>query len=479
MTPRFPAALAALLFFAVGFLTRAATSLWYDELFTVWVSSRPWGDLIHQSNLDGFTPPLFYALVKALSLAGLQSQDLRVLPLIFGGLAVLLGLQACERLFGSASRTVALLVIPGSAYLFTFSHELRPYSVLLACAFLFLGQLGGPSSRKSDVRSGGLALVATALSYLGLLMVVLWVVECRHRRAKALLGVMSLIGLLLAAPGLIKVFGLAGARMDSRFAWSEATPVLSTVFFGMAPVPSGRGIEVMSVVLLAILLVAAHRHRESSALAFLVRAFAAFALMLLALHAVVRIGFAPRYFALSMSVLLLLLVGVLSRMGKAGPVIALLLLGINALAIFRYLTLLPPPREDWREAMGRLEKRLGDEGVLLALPFHHAAVAAHAYAPGLKLGGGYTSRDGPLFWYEPPASFRGYSFEDLRQVEDAGEVLGRLANATEVCLLSDEPDVTNTATVFRAFEQLGGAEPFATGDPRLRALCRKANRRAP
>jgi hypothetical protein len=235
----------------------------------------------------------------------------------------------------------------------------------------------------------------------------------------------------------------------------------------------------MSLVLLATLLAAAHRLRRSAPLAFLIRAFAAFALMLLALNAVVRTGFAPRYFALSMTVLLLLLAGVLSRIGKAGPVIALLLLGINAIAIFRYLTVLPPPREDWREAMARLEKRLGAEGVLLAFPFHHAAVAAHAYAPGLKLGGGYTSRSGPLFWYEPPASFRGYSFEDLRQVDNAGEILGRIANASEVCLLSDEPDVTKTATVFRAFDQLGGAEPFATGDPRLRALCRKANRPFP
>lgn len=479
MTPRFPAALAAFVFFAVGFLTRAVTSLWYDELFTLWVSSRPWGDLIHQANLDGFTPPLFYALVKALSLAGLQSEDLRVLPLIFAGLAVLLGLSACERLFGSASRTVALLVVPGSAYLFTFSHELRPYSVLLAFAFLFLGQLGGPSSAKSDARSGGAALVASAFSYLGLFMVVLWVIECRRRWSRAWLGIMSLVGLILAAPGLMKAFGLAAARMDSSMAWSEESPALSRILFGMAPVPSGGEIEVISLVFLAALLAAGHRQWPSAPLAFLIRAFAAFAVLLLALHAVVRIGFAPRYFALSMSVLLLLLVGVLSRIGKAGPVIALLLLGMNAIAIFRYLTVLPPPREDWREAMGRLEKRLGAEGVLLAFPFHHAAVAAHAYAPGLKLGGGYTSRSGSLFWYEPPASFRGYSFEDLRRLEDGGEALRRIADVSEMCLLSDEPDVTKTATVFRAFEQLGGAEPFATGDPRLRVLCRKANRPSP
>src|SRR5262245_13567148 len=41
-----------------------AESLWYDELFTVWVARRPWGDVMAQTAADGFTPPLFYALVK-------------------------------------------------------------------------------------------------------------------------------------------------------------------------------------------------------------------------------------------------------------------------------------------------------------------------------------------------------------------------------------------------------------------------------
>lgn len=472
MKPRLPTALAALVFLAVGFLTHAGQSFGYDELFTLWMSSMPWGDLVPQATADGFTPPLFYALVKALSLAGVQDESLRVLPIVFGSLAVLLALQACERLFGSTSRTVAFLVIPCSAYLFTFSHELRPYSALLAFAFFFLGQLGGPSSLKSDVRSGFAALVATAFSYLGLFLVGLWVIEGRRRWSKPRLVVMSLVALMLCAPGLAKAFGLAAARSEASIEWSKEWPALSTVFFGLAPVPSDGRVEVVSLCLLVLLLGVAHRHKDRPALAFLIRAFGAFIVMLLALDAVVRIGFAPRYFALSMSALLLLLVGSLARIGKVGTAIALVLLGMNVIAIFRYLTILPAARADWREAIGRIEKRLGPEGVLLAFPFHHAAVAAHAYAPRLKLGGGYTSRSGPVFWYAPPASFHGYAFEDLRKLQDAHDVFRGLASTSEVCLLSDEPDVTKTATVFSAFEQLGNVESFATGDPRLRALCR-------
>ena len=207
-------------------------------------------------------------------------------------------------------------------------------------------------------------------------------------------------------------------------------------------------------------------------LALPARAFAGFTLAVVALDAAVPIGFAPRYFALPVSALLLLGVGAISRMGRRGLLVALLFFGVNALAIHRYLNVPPPPREDWRTAMARLESRLGMGGVLLAFPFHHAAVAAHAYAPGLVLGGGYTSRRGPLFWYEPPASFAGYAFEGLKRTDEAEPILRRLAAASDLCLLSDEPDPGKTRLLFDAFEALGGTLPLDTGDPRLRARCR-------
>ena len=123
--------------------------------------------------------------------------------------------------------------------------------------------------------------------------------------------------------------------------------------------------------------------------------------------------------------------------------------------------------------MGRLQARLGVDGVLLAFPFHHAAVAVSAYAPEVRLGGGYTSRTGSVFWYEPPAAFHGYAFSDLHPLDDVREALRRLARTSDLCLLSDERDTTKTAAVFEEFKRLGGVETFETGDPRLRALCRK------
>jgi hypothetical protein len=465
--------LGSLAFVAAAFATRAGQSLGYDELFTVWVSSRSPVDLIHQANLDGFTPPAFYALVKAFSLAGLSNENLRVVSIGLAGLAVFLGLQATERLFGPASRWPALFLIPGSAYLFTFAHELRPYSALLCCAFFFLGELGGPPSGKSDLKAAVAALVATSFSYLGASMVALWLFECRRRCARLSLALVSLLCVLLCAPGLQKAFTLAASSIDSQIAWSAVRPALSPVFFGLAPFPFDARIELLAVILLILLLLGAHYPKSLPAQTFLTRAFGVFTFGVLALDAFVPIGFAPRYFALPMAALLLLIAGVLTRAGRAGLLIAAVILCLNGLAVFRYLTIEPSPREDWRGAMARFEARLGSTGVLLAFPFHHAAVAARAYAPGLAVGGGYTSRTGPVFWYEPPASFGGYSFDGLKRLDDAGEAFRRLALASDVCVISDEPDIRKTAALFGVFEALGRAEPFDTGDPRLRALCRR------
>lgn len=465
-------ALAATVVLIAAFTTRAAMSLDYDELFTVWVASRPLRDLVRQANLDGFTPALFYALVKLVSFAGLAREDLRVLPVLFGGLAAFLGLQASERLFGSPSRVAALVLIPASAYVFTFAHELRPYSAVLACAFYFLGRLGGPVSERSDVRAAVAALAATSLSYLGAALAAVWILECRRRRPASHLILMTLLTAGLCAPGLQKAFGLAGAGVESRIVWLQSGPSLSTAFLGLASLPSHRWIEILSRMFLAALLVLAWRARARAPLGFLARGFAVFTASLIALDAAVPIGFAPRYLALSMSALLLLIVGAVPLLGRAGPMVAIALLAANGAAVYRYLTLEPPVREDWRGAMRRLESRLGSEGVLLAFPFHHAAVAAHAYAPRLRMGGGYTSRGGPLFWYDPPMTFTGYDFTGLTRLNDPRETLRRLSSASDVCVFSDEPDEAKTASVFEAFTSQGGAEPLATGDPRLRALCR-------
>jgi phage shock protein PspC (stress-responsive transcriptional regulator) len=468
---RRPFLFASVLFAAAALVSRGVQSLDYDELFTVWVASRPFPELIHQANVDGFTPPLFYLLVKAVALAGLAQEDLRVIPGVFAGLAVYWGLAAASRLFGASVRWLAVLLICGSACLYTFAHELRPYSALLACSFLCLGQLGGPISRRSDQRAMIAAVAATAFSYLGASLVLLWLIECRRRMARSTLAAVFILTLVLCSPGLGKAMGLQAAAKTSSIVWAPTRPAL-TDMLGLASFPVSPWIEGMVVALLVAILALAHRVGRATELSYLLRSLLVVAASLVTLDAFVRIGFAPRYLALPASVLLLLMVGALSRLGRAGMATALVIGAVNVFAIHRYLVIEPPPREDWRGAMAKLEARLGTDGVLLAFPFHHAAVAAHAYSPGLRVGGGYTSRSGPVFWYQPPATFDGYAFEGLTRLDDVGQVLRGLASTSDLCLLSDEPDSTKTAGVFRAFAELGRSTFVSVGDPRLRVICR-------
>jgi hypothetical protein len=468
--------LAALGLVGVAYATRARQSFGYDELFTVWVAARPFREVVDQANLDGFTPPGFYVLVRLLWLMGISNEDLRVLPILFAGLAVFAGLRASEALFGPAARTPALLLIPGSAYLFTFAHELRPYSALLFFGFAFLALLGRPATSLKDGWAAGLAVIAALLSYLGVALIALWILETWKRRPRSQAICVGLAAIVVAAPGLRKAFRLVGANIDGGISWPEGPPALSSILFGLAPISFPAWVEVVSFGLLVLLLIAASTRVSLAALGLPARALMTFTLAVVGLDAVLPIGFAPRYFALPMSALLLLIVGALSRLGRGGVFLALALFGANTLGIFRYLEARPAAREDWRSAMARIEGRLGSGGVLLAFPFHHAAVAAHAYAPGLVLGGGYPSQGGPLFWYEPGTPFAGYSFTGLRRVDEAEPLLRKLSAASDVCLLSDEPDPAKTRRIFSAFEGLGGTVPLDTGDARLRAICRIRDR---
>lgn len=462
-----PVLVGAGVFFAAWF-TRRAHSLSFDELFTVWVASRPWADLVHQTSLDGFTPPLFYAIVKLVSLAGLRLEDLRIVPALFAALAVGMGVHASERAFGARARGPAIVLLGASAWVLSFAHELRPYSLLMAAAFYVLGELSRPDGAVRD-RVAGAALVATAASYLGLFLVVLWVVESRRRQPWSRLVGVLLTGLGLCLPAALKVVRMSLA--SSTISWLPEAPSFSRVFFGLASTPVAPWIEALAVCGLGLALWLAIRSGDVS-LRFWARAFVLLTALILALDAVVRIGFAPRYAVLSVSALLLLVIGLIARAGRARLGVASGLLALNLLALQRYLAPESAPRENWRGAMGAVTARLGPSGTLVAFPFHHAAVAAAAYAPELRVGGGYASRSGPVYWYEPPAAFKGYDFADLRAIDDVGAVFDRLAPARDVCLLSDEPDATKTARVFEAFAAEGLVAPLETGDSRIRVVCR-------
>lgn len=452
-------------------------SLAYDELFTVWVASQPWSDLIPQANLDGFTPPSFYALIKLATLFGLRNEGLRLVPVAFGAMAVFLGIEAARRRFGRRGALISFLVIPSSSYVFTFSHELRPYSALLAFGMAFLGCLGGEPSNRKDHLALVAAFVGSLFSYLGLFMVALWMFEARARISRRRLLAVATGASALALPALLKVAAIKSHGAPGIPNWTNGLSP-SSILFGLAPAPfDGRLAAALIAALVVALLLAASltagfRSGRISAEGLLVRACVLWSVMVAVIDGAVPIGFAPRYFVLPMAAFLLLLAGRFACMRRLGVALALLVAAGNLISTSRYLTRVPAAREDWRQALARVQTQVGSDGVVLAFPFHHGAVAASAYAPRLKVGGGYTSRSGPVYWYEPPTLFRGYSFEDLRPIQDVRASFGRVASESNVCLLSDEPDPAKTAGVFDAFAQLDRVSVLDAGDPRIRILCR-------
>ena len=283
---------------------------------------------------------------------------------------------------------------------------------------------------------------------------------------------MSAAALAISLPGLSKAVRLGGAWPRVEIDLNQPPPRLSEFIFGLAPAPFGTEFEAALWFLAALAsVIAIRRGQADPAFALLLRSLACSLAVVTLLHGVVRTGFAPRYLAVAWCATALIGVGLASSAPRWGVFLSVMVWTANLAAIHGYLKASPQARQDWREAMARFEKRLGSRGTLLSFPFHHGAVAAHAYAPGLEVGGGFTSRQAAVYWYDAPARFSGYGFEGLRRFETAEEALTRIASRLEVCLVSDEPDVTKTATVFGAFKRQG-ARPFDTGDPRLRALCR-------
>lgn len=464
--------LGALATFAACWLTRGRQSLDFDECFTLWVAGRPVGEVVSQANLDGFTPPAFYFLVKALAATGLALEDLRVLPAAAAGLATALALASLVRTHGSSLSTwiVGWGVFVLSPLTLGFGHELRPYSVLLACAWSLLSSLSSPPDGEGDWPAVVAALIATLFSYLGLFLVILWAVERARSVARVRLTLVVGLGLLLCLPAAFKVLRMAANARDGGIVRVRQSPDLAALVFGLSP---GLGSPLVNGLLLggvALLLVHAARSRDA-ALRLGLRAFLLLSCLLFLLGSSVETGFAPRYMLVPASALLFTLAAALARSRRFGLLGGCLAASMHLTADVRYLTENPPPRENWREALGRIERVVGPEGTLLSFPFHHGAVVAAAYSPRLRVGGGYGSRTGPVYWYAPPKEFRGYIFDDLKPASDPVAAMASLAPGP-VCLLTDEPDPSKTRSIFDAFRAAQRASEFDTGDPRLRALCR-------
>lgn len=162
--------MAAFAAYRIPELTRYA--LWYDELFSLSLAQRDWGDLLAGAVTDRTNPPLFYALLKAwMGVGGESVAWMRLLPCAFGILVaapmVALARRVARAMSGgdgvarlpatgapggaphdagdAASTelalpfTVALVAVAAASPLAVFlSNELRAYSLMLLLSATWL-----------------------------------------------------------------------------------------------------------------------------------------------------------------------------------------------------------------------------------------------------------------------------------------------------------------------------------------------------
>jgi hypothetical protein len=416
-------------------------SLWFDELFTLFVARQPPGEMLRQAAADGFTPPLYYLLVGLALRAGLALESLRLVSAGFGLLALVGLLRLATRLFGSAAGMIAVALAGLSPFLVSMSQELRPYTAFLACAAFaadcFVRWRAEPGLGRGLLWVAWL-LGAAAFSYLGLALVPLALLGAalapRGRLAGLALALLALFAsLLISLPGLHKAQGFYQSRSDrGRVQWEtrDIKPLARlTLGAGFRPEPTGdardRGLAAAAewcgraALLLAIGWAALRRDRPLAAAA---GGLAAALLAVWTADAFIGIGVTTRYLSLAFIPFVLTLARLAQAAPRLGGALAVLVGALQLVALQRYLLDPAYARDDWRSLTARLVRLHEPDDVILGFPGHHVSVALLAYAPQLPLVGGFAGRPGePVYLYKEGERFRGYDFDG--QLEEVGAEL--------------------------------------------------------
>ena len=236
-----------------------ALSLWLDEGFTVLFARLPWDSVLGlHGAYDALRPPLYYALVKGVSLLLPEVVAGRYLS-VFAGTATLAVLYLLVvRIAGRPAALVACLVMAVSPLAVWYSQEARPYAVTgLAVSLTYLALVSFQiNPRRLWAVLYGLTLAAAAyLDYSALYAVVPQVlilpfVLHRHRRRAIPIFIGGAAAVAAYLPWLPQMFqavhdfgaslaGYLGANLDS--VWGSLLSIAGLAGQGIyfySPVPS-------------------------------------------------------------------------------------------------------------------------------------------------------------------------------------------------------------------------------------------------
>jgi hypothetical protein len=217
---------------ALRFYRSTAISLWLDEGFTLLFARLPWDSVLGLHGAYDVHPPLYYVLVKAVSVLVPEVAAARYLS-VFAGTATLAVLYLLVvRIAGRPTAFVACLVAAVSPLLVWYSQESRQYAVTgLAVSITYLALVAfyeRPRIRWAVAYGAALAsavyLDYSALYALAPQLVLLPFVVYQHRRRAIPIFVAGVAAMVAYLPWLPNILDTVQSLGNQRASYLEASP---------------------------------------------------------------------------------------------------------------------------------------------------------------------------------------------------------------------------------------------------------------
>lgn len=457
--------------FALRVLWLDRQSLWYDELFTVWVSRLPLKDLLNEVAADSQTPWLPYVLLHWWP--GLMGNEfaLRLYAVLPGTLAIAAAWRLARVFVSPAQAHLAALLVATSPFLISRSQEVRGYTwyllfaLLASYCFLRLSQ-GSFASRLGYLvllpltllshYYGVFLLLAHGLTWRGwpkVSRVRLWPVAAAVAMGLLLWWSAAVVvsagfsvparpalphtvgvgrptsqwsnvvqearALLQQAPSSIPAVSLISQgssaprkpstwkRLSGRTVFEVASQMSLGGEFGPGIATRPGWWNGLAIGYLAATLCAIVLAARQSGFIPLMTWTFLPAAVIYAIDRMTAMGFEARYLIL-VAPFTFILIAMGAWQPKVRLVLGACLVVFHAIGIWTYFHSPHDARDDWRNLITTLQTKQAPDDGLFAFPAHHFAMASAVYAPSLPEGGGWVWPDGQLLLLPEGARWRGY-----------------------------------------------------------------------
>ena len=284
---------------AVRFATLDRQSFWLDELVTVSLLQRDFGDMLATIPRSEATPYLYYVLAWPWTrLFGFGEVGLRSLSALFGAAVIPVAYGAGAAFVSRRAGVIAAAVVIVSPFLVWYSQEARSYSLfalLSACSVLFFGKAlrsGGHYALLGWALSSSLAITTHYFAIFVVLPEAAWLfARLRPRRPVALASLLPALVLLLHVPLILRQRGAGEAVTEARLVSRiVGTPKDLAVGYSF-PLEIAGSAAAAALLVAGVVLLVARTSAEERRGAFLAGALAAFSVVVPLVLALVGIDF--------------------------------------------------------------------------------------------------------------------------------------------------------------------------------------------